>query len=141
MGKHLRHRVISEASFRNLDFSYFGTLISGREQEIDIFRPACLQHDEGSLDVEIRVTLCKENGQMQYSCIGLTDHRGAPVLVAGPTGRPINHETLDVMIYEAIEYDDRSMDYIYGRVALGEGLRPNTLVTRPPMEADTLELD
>lgn len=118
-----KHQTIGEGEFCRLLFAYHGTLISGKMQEIDVYRP--IEPGEGP-EVEIRVTLAFENGAMQYAGIGLSDHRGAPVIMTGARGGKVNTEMAEVAIWEAIEYDDRAMDYSYGRRAIGEGMKPGS---------------
>ena len=137
-----KHKSLLERDFRHLYFTYFGTLISGKKQEIDIFRICLPEEDEGSspLDVEIRVTLNRTTGSMQFSCIALSDHKGAPVILTTPRGRAINDEEVEVCLWEAIEHDDRHLDYSYGRLPLGTGVKPGTLITPAPPELGAPEI-
>ncbi len=123
MSEKKKHQSIGEEEFRCLDFAYHGTLVSGKQQEIDVFRP--IEPGDGP-EIEIRVTMALEIGAMQYAGISLSDHRGAPVIMTGAKGGKVNTEMAEVAIWEAIEYDDRAMDYSYGRRAIGEGMKPGT---------------
>lgn len=126
--KKIKHRTLPEECLLAMDFAYHGTIISGRFQEIDIFRAVDIEMENADNAVEIRVTLSLDKQLMIYSSIALTDSKGAPVLITGAKSGPINIELAEVALYEAIEYDERASDYHYGRPPLGEGHRPGTFI-------------
>lgn len=131
-----RHRTLTEEEFECLEFYYFGTLISGKNQEIDIFRSTSGPGIISEPDVEIRVTLNLKSGAMHYSLIDLYSETGAPIVMVSPKGRAMNDEDYELYLWEAIVEDKRSQDYMYGRVPLGKKARPGDLIL--PAETTTL---
>lgn len=122
--KSIQHKTITDAEFLVCSFGYAGTIISGQNQEIDVFR----SDDEEFPDIEIRVTLHREGSQMDYSSISLTDGRGAPVVMTSVKGVAIDFESSEVMMFEAIESDDKSFDYSYGREPYSGKVAPGTFI-------------
>lgn len=123
--KTITHRTLEEDEFLGCYFSYAGTIISGQSQEIDVYRPDAPMDD---LDVEVRVIMALSQGSLDFSSISLTDTRGAPVLLMGGRGAKLDDETAEVMMFEAIERDDKAMDYSYGRPPHPERVKPGTFI-------------
>lgn len=137
MARSARFQTLTDDAFHHLAFIYAGTLISGRNQEIDIYRPCPLPDmPPSAADVEIRVTMTLHAGAMDYSCISLTDSRGAPVILVGLSGRTVNDEMAEVAFWEAIEDEDRALDYTFGRSPLGAGMKPGTFLAAPQAAHD-----
>lgn len=123
--KMITHRTLEEEDFLSCYFSFVGTIISGQSQEIDVYRPDEPMDD---LDIEVRVILNLVQGQLDFSSISLTDTRGAPVLLIGKRGTKLDDESAEVMMFEAIERDDKAMDYSYGRPPHPERVKPGTFI-------------
>lgn len=123
--KALTHRKLEEEDFLQCYFSFAGTIVSGQSQEIDVYRP-----DEpfDDLDIEIRVIMNLVSGQLDFSSLSLTDTRGAPVLLINKRDVKLDDETAEVMMFEAIERDDKAMDYSYGRPPRAERVKPGTFI-------------
>lgn len=125
-----KHKSILKEDFLMMDFEFYGTLISGRNQEIDIYRANGDFSDAAAAQscVEIRVTLNAKNGAMDYSCISLSDERGAPILLVNQKSRTVNEEECELCLWEAIEHEERSLDYSYGRSPIGAGMKPGAMI-------------
>lgn len=118
------HMKISDAEFSACDFSFSGTIISGANQEIDVYRP----DDDEFGDIEIRVTLVRNKTQMDFSSISLTDQKGAPIIIVNIKCRDIDFESAEVLMFEAIEYDNKALEYSYGRSPYPDRVPPGTFI-------------
>lgn len=128
MSRIMRHRAYAQDDLAGLVFFHAGTIVSGPNQEIDVFRVDGAEEESPEADLEIRVTLRNAGATMIFDGIALTNRRGGPVILTGDKGHAVGDELAEVALYEAIEYTEKAADYHYGRAPAGRGLRPGTFI-------------
>lgn len=122
------YHKIHESDLVEMKFSYFGTLVSGKNQEIDIFRRVLENENSRSDRIEIRVTMRMLSGAMNFSSISLCTESGAPVLILNERSRPVPDDDYDTILWDIIEKQAKYMDYIYGRTPVSSGKHPGSMV-------------
>lgn len=137
MPRLMKYRSLSQEDFITTEFVHAGTIVSGPNQEIDVFRAVDAEDGSPMDDIEIRVILRNTGGLMIYDGISLTNRRGGPVILTGEKGHAVSDELTEVALYEAIEYTEKAEDYQYGRSPAGRGLWPGTFIeARHPKHRD-----